>query len=77
MKSILDVEKATYYGYSFAVNTKNGLEYNLGFRPNGLHDSKGQFVIRTCMGGVWDNIVNRKENCKIGCEFLLSFKRSL
>ena len=68
MKSIYDVEKAVYYGYSY--NWENRNEFNIGFRIGGLYDHIRQFIIHIPVNGPWKHIVNRKKNNKVGHVFV-------
>lgn len=76
MKSTLEIQKAVYYGYSLHVGAapENDVYYSLGFRPNGLNDSKGQFCVMTPRGGAWFDICERKKKCKIGDEFIITME---
>jgi hypothetical protein len=79
MKSTVEVKKAVYYGYSIrrGAAPENEVYYSLGFRPNGLNDSKGQFVVSASLEGVWSNICERREKCKIGDEFIITLEDSI
>ena len=74
MKSALEVKKAVYYGYSIHVGEfpENEVFYSLGFRPNGLNDSKGQFAVIAPREGAWFDICERKKNCRVGDEFIIT-----
>ena len=78
MKSIVKVKKAAYYGYSLHTDMdKDGgytIGYALGFRPNGLNDSQGQFAVVASRDGAWLNICERRKNSKIGDYFLISLE---
>ena len=72
----MEVKKATYYGYSLHVTSGKAWDvmYSLGFRPNGLNDSKGQFVLVTPRNSAWFDICERRKNCKVGDEFIITIE---
>lgn len=76
MKSKVEVKKATYYGYSLHVTSGKAWDvmYSLGFRPNGLNDSRGQFAIVASRNGAWNDICERRKNCKVGDEFIITLE---
>lgn len=78
MKSIIKVKRAVYYGYSLHLNTeKDGeytCEYALGFRPNGLHDSEGQFAVIAPRSSAWHDICEIRKKSKVGDEFIISLE---
>lgn len=76
MKSKVEVKKATYYGYSIrrGAAPENEVYYSLGFRPNGLYDSRGQFAVVTSLNGAWHDICERRKNCKVGEDFIITLE---
>ena len=79
MKSKVEVKKSVQYGYSIHIGAapENEVYYSLGFRPNGLNDSKGQFVVIAPRESVWFDICERRKKCKIGDEFIVTLEDSI
>ena len=72
----MEVKKATYYGYSLHVTPgeASDVNYSLGFRPNGLNDSKGQFAVVAPRNSAWFDVCERRKNCKVGDEFIINIE---